>query len=173
MTSAEYGRGGLGASLSRMPVSMPGSVVSEINVRYRGTESCAATMPTASVRTVRTLADLDRNISPRAKGWQAGNLMLLQVRKRIDCVHRWIERCLDACALWRNGFPQVDLVWSFKVGSIGGAQHLYPRAVGIRRVGLGHDGDLAGSQTDEVACRIDSDKLSESPDQVLIELCSV
>src|SRR5689334_16757478 len=67
-TSVADGRGGRGASLSRMPVSTPGSVVSEMNVRYRGAESCAVTMPTASVRTVRTPADLNRNIQPSSEG---------------------------------------------------------------------------------------------------------
>src|SRR5262245_46321881 len=62
--SAGYGRGGRGASLSRIPVSTPGRVVSEMNVRYRVVESCAVTTPTASVTTVRTPTDLDRNIQP-------------------------------------------------------------------------------------------------------------
>src|SRR5262249_52902939 len=40
-------------------------------------------------------------------------------------------------------------------------------------VGLDHDGDLAGSETDEVARGIDSNKLGEPADQVLVELRSV
>src|SRR5215510_113992 len=99
--------------------------------------------------------------------------MLLQVRKRIDSVECRIERCFDGSGWCRGGLPEIDFIRSFEIGAICGAQYLHAWTVGIRGVRLGHHGDLPSSQADEVAGGINSDQLSESAHEVLIELCSV
>src|SRR5258705_10411564 len=69
--SVRYGRDGRGGSATRTPLSIPGDVTSEMNVRNPGAASCAATAPRASVTTVKTPAGLDRNIhslGPRQAG---------------------------------------------------------------------------------------------------------
>src|SRR5258705_13977508 len=76
--SVGYGRGGRGAPASLKPLSMPGDVRSEMNVRSPGAASCAATVLIASVITARTPAGLKRDIKSLGRRWQ-GNPMLLQV----------------------------------------------------------------------------------------------
>src|SRR5258705_4837482 len=125
--SVGYGRGGRGASELRRPLSIPGGVRSEMNVRNPGAASCAATTPRASATRVRTPAVLERNINASNEGEQAGGSMLLQVLEWIDSVLGRVHRFLDRRRLLVSGLPEVDFVRPVKVCVVSAAHHLHAR----------------------------------------------
>src|SRR5688572_4181474 len=97
----------------------------------------------------------------------------LEVRQWIDAVVDGVHRRLDRLRLALTRIPQADVVGMLQLLSVGPREHLDARPVGIRRVRLEDDGNLARVEPHEVAGWIDADQLDETLHQPLIELLAV
>ena len=69
--------------------------------------------------------------------------------------------------------PQVELDWFRIRRAVRSEEDAHARPIGIGCVGLEHHRDLAGVESHEIACGIDTDELDEPAHEVLIELLAV
>ena len=72
-----------------------------------------------------------------------------------------------------EGFPQVPGRFGRHSATLAVSQNSYTRTMRVGCMHLEHDGDLIGAQPDDRTGWIDTDKLHESPNEILIKLLPV